>query len=164
MRNLIDLMEKLRQVSPRAANLAVTATIRTTVPLAATMGIRVDSLTDTRSQLSMPRRRRVKNHLGDIYFGAEMTVMELTMASLLIKRFPLGTYGVLVKGVQADFRGRAKTGIRAVCEPPPELLGGLEAQLREKGSKAEVWMPVQLLIEDDTVISEARYLVSIKKF
>lgn len=164
MRTLIDFTEKLRRVSPGAANLALTALIRQAVPLAGSMGIQVDELTDTRAQLSMRRTRRVRNHLGDIYFGAEMTVMELTMAALLLKRFPLGAYGILVKRVESDFRTRAKGHVRAVCEPSVELLSPLEGELREKGSKAEAWMPVRLLGPDDVVVCEARFLATLKRF
>ena len=164
MRALIDFTEKLRRVSPAAANLALTAAIRQVVPLAGTMNIRVDELTDTRSRMSLPRRWRVKNHMGDIYFGAEMTLMELTMASLLLKRFPLGDYGVLVKRVESDFRARAKGGVRAVCELPPEFFATLEGALRQKGDKTEAWVPARLLAQDDTVICEARFLAALKKF
>lgn len=164
MRTLIDMVEKLRRVSPGAANLTLTAVIRQVVPLAGSMGIKVDELTDTRSQLSMRRKWRVKNHMGDIYFGAEMTIMELTMAALLLKRFPLGTYGILVKRVESDFRARAKGEVRAVCEPPEGLLASLEDELREQGSKTEAWMPVRLLDKDDTLICEARFLATLKKF
>ncbi|XXF78949.1 YiiD C-terminal domain-containing protein [Myxococcaceae bacterium GXIMD 01537] len=163
MRKLIDFTEKLRKHSPGAANLAITAAIRQVVPLAASMAIRVDELTDTRTQLSMPRRWRVKNHLGDIYFGAEMTLMELTMAALLLKRFPLGEFNILVKRVESDFVARAKTRVHAVCEPPADLLTTLEEGLREKGSKAEAWVPVQLLGEDNAVVCSARFLASLKK-
>jgi hypothetical protein len=124
----------------------------------------VDELTDTRSQLSMRRSRRVKNHMGDIYFGAEMTLMELTMAALLLKRFPLGEYGILVKRVESDFRARAKSEVRAVCEPSADLLVSLEGELREKGRKTEAWMPVTLLAQDDVVVCEARFLATLKKF
>lgn len=164
MRTLIDFTEKLRRVSPGAANLSLTTLIRQVVPLAGTMGIKVDELTDTRSQLSMRRTRRVKNHMGDIYFGAEMTLMELTMATVLLKRFPLGEYGILVKRVESDFRARAKGTVRAVCEPPADLLGSLEGELREKGSKTEAWLPVRLLGPEDVIVCEARFLATLKKF
>jgi acyl-coenzyme A thioesterase PaaI-like protein len=164
MRNLIDIVAKLRRVSPGAANLTLTAAIRYTVPLAGSMGIRVDELTNARAQLSLKRRWRVKNHMGDIYFGAEMTLMELTMATLLLQRFPLGEYGILVKRVESDFRARAKGHVRAVCEPSAELLSSLDGELREKGSKTEAWLPVQLLGPDDTVVCEARFLATLKKF
>lgn len=164
MRTLLNVLNNLRRISPGAANVALTAAVRRIIPLAATMGIRVEEVTDARTRMSMPKRRRVKNHMGDIYIGAEMTVMELTMALMLLQRFPLGEYGMLVKRVETDFQARAKGDVRAECEPPPELIATLQRDLQEKGSKAEGWMPVKLLAEDGSVICEARFLAALKKF
>jgi hypothetical protein len=163
MRTLIDFTERLRRFSPWAAKRVLTAAVRQVIPLAGTMGIQVDELTGTRSRLSMARRWRVKNHLGDIYFGAEMTLMELTMGTLLLSRFPPEAYGVLVKRVETDFRARAKGRVHAVCELPAEFFSSLEGALREKGDKAEAWAPVRLLAADDSVICEARFLAAFKK-
>lgn len=138
--------------------------MRQVVPLAGVMGIRVEALSETRSQLSMPHRPRVKNHLGDIYFGAEMTLMELAMGVLLFRRFPMREYGFLVKRVESDFRARAKGHARAVCEPPVELFATLEGALRQKGDKVEEWIAAKLLAEDDSVICEARFLAAIKRY
>ncbi|WP_224363877.1 hypothetical protein [Hyalangium versicolor] len=51
----------------------------------------------------------------------------------------------------------------AVCEPPPEAFASLAEALQQPGDKAEAWVPVKLLAEDGTVVTEVRFLDSVKK-
>ncbi|HYI00732.1 DUF4442 domain-containing protein [Hyalangium sp.] len=159
----MDLIERLRQLSPSAANVLLSAALPQIIPSASGLGIRVEEVTDTRVRLSVPLKRRTRNHVKGLYFGVQMTLAELTGGLLLLRRFPPTEYRSLVKRVEADFRAQGRSTVYAVCEPPPEVFGTLAEALRQKGDKAEAWVPVQLLAEDGTVVTEVRFLDSVKR-
>jgi len=160
----LQLIDQLRTVSAGAANFVLSTALPQVIPFAGGLGIQVRDLNDTRAEASLPLKRRTRNHVGSVYFGAQMTLMELTMGLLLFRLFPPGPYGMLVKRVEGDFHAKAKGAVRAVCEPPAELLQGLRDQLKEKGDKAEAWIPVKLVTKDGTTVTEARFHAALKKF
>lgn len=158
-----DVVDRLRQISPGAANWVLSSALPQIIPLAGGLGIRVEEVTDLRAVASLPLKRRTRNHVGSIYFGAQMTLMELTMGLLLFKRYPPGPYGVLVKRVEADFHAKAKGRVTAVCEPGAEMLSDFTSQLAKSGDKVEDWVSVQLSAGPD-LVTEARFLAAIKRF
>lgn len=160
----LRLIDRLRQVSPGAANFVLSSALPQIIPLAGGLGIRVEEVSDTRAEASLPLKRRTRNHVGSIYFGAQMTLMELTMGLLLFRLYPPGPYGMLVKRVESDFHAKAKSGVRAVCEPSAELLATFAQALGEPGSKVEGWVPVKLVGADGALVSEARFLAALKRF
>jgi acyl-coenzyme A thioesterase PaaI-like protein len=159
----MEVVERLRQVSPGAANLLMSAALPRIIPSASGLGIRVEEVNEVRARLSVPLKRRTRNHVGGLYFGVQMTVAELAAGLLLLRRFPPGEYRSLVKRVEADFRAQGKGTVYAVCEPPEETFATLAQALRQPGDKAEAWLPVTLRSEDGTVITEVRFLDSVKK-
>jgi acyl-coenzyme A thioesterase PaaI-like protein len=159
----MDLVERLRQVSPGAANLLLSATLPRIIPSSGGLGIRVEEVSDARTRMSVPLKRRTRNHVGGLYFGVQMTLAELTGGLWLLRRFPPTEYRSLVKRVEADFRAQGKGMVSAVCEPPAEVFSSLMEALRQKGDKAEAWLPVTLLAEDGSVVTEVRFLDSVKK-
>ncbi len=159
----MDLLERLRHVSPGTANLLLSAAVPRIIPSASGLGLRVEEVTDTRARMSVPLKRRTRNHVGALYFGVQMTLAELTAGVWLLRRFPPARYRSLVKRVEADFRAQGRGTVSAVCEPPPEVLSALEHALRDKGDKAEAWLPVRLLAEDGTLVTEVRFLDAVKR-
>jgi acyl-coenzyme A thioesterase PaaI-like protein len=158
-----ELVEKVRRVSPAAANLMMTVALPSIIPLTSGLGIRVEEISETRSRSRLPLKRRTRNHVGSIYFGAMMTAMELTMGMLVFRHFPMGPYNALVNRVETDFRSKARGPVYAVCEPPPELLASFREALRQPGDKVQGWVPVRLEAEDGTLVAEARFLVALKR-
>ncbi len=159
----MELVERLRQVSPDAANLLLSAAMPQIIPSAGGLGLRVDEVTDTRARLSVPLKRRTRNHVGGLYFGVQMTAAELTAGLWLLRRFPPSEYRSLVKRVEADFHAQGRSAVQAICEPPAETFSALAGSLNQKGDKAEAWLPVKLLAKDGTLVTEVRFLDSVKR-
>jgi len=159
----LDLVDRLRAYSPSAANLVMGQALPLIIPLAGGLGIRVEELSSARAVATLPLKRRTRNHVGSVYFGAQMTLAELTMGLLLFKLYPPGPYGMLVKRVEADFHSKAKGRLTATCEPSAEVLGLLAAVEASSDHKAEAWVPVTLTTSDGTVTT-TRFLAALKKF
>jgi acyl-coenzyme A thioesterase PaaI-like protein len=159
----LELVERLRRVSPAAANLMMTVALPRIIPMASGLGIRVEEVSETRSRSRLPLTRRTRNHVGSIYFGALMTVMEVTMGMFIFRHFPMGPYKALVNRVETDFRAKAKGTVFAVCEPPADVLAAFRDALRQSGDKVEGWVPVRLESEDGALVAEARFLVALKR-
>ncbi|WP_373047337.1 PaaI family thioesterase [Vulgatibacter sp.] len=134
------------------------------IPLTSGMGMKVLELSDRRAVSSLPLKRRTRNHVGSIYFGAQMTQAEITMGLLLFRHFPPGPWGMLVKRVEADFHAKAKGTLRAVCEPPAEVLAALDEARTNESGKAEGWVPVELTNESGELVAAARFLAAVKRF
>ncbi|HYO51931.1 DUF4442 domain-containing protein [Archangium sp.] len=159
----LELVDRLRGVSPAAANLVMTMALPRIIPMTSGLGIRVEEVSETRSRSRLPLKRRTRNHVGSIYFGAMMTAMEVTMGMLVFRHFPMGPYKALVNRVETDFRAKAKGTVYAVCEPPAEVLASFRESLRQPGDKAQGWVPVRLEAEDGTLVAEARFLVALHR-
>jgi uncharacterized protein (TIGR00369 family) len=163
MLSALAALDKLRALSPRAANFVLSQAVPQIIPSASGLGLRVEELSDARARASLPLKRRTKNHVGSVYFGAQMTLMEITMGLVLFRHFPPGPYGMLVNRVEADFHAKAKASVRAVCEPA-DAVAELQTQLA--GSpKAEAWVTVRLVdAADEKPITTARFLAAVRKF
>ena len=164
MLSALSVIERLQTLSPRAANFVLSQAVPLIIPSATGLGLKVETLTDARSQASLPLKRRTKNHVGSVYFGAQMTLMEITMGLVLFRHFPPGPYGMLVNRVEADFHAKAKGSVRAVCEPGSvveELRRALDASAERK---AEAWVTVRLVDLQDKPITTARFLAAVKRF
>jgi acyl-coenzyme A thioesterase PaaI-like protein len=92
----LEIVERLRHVAPGAANLLLGAVLPRIIPSASGLGLRVEEVTDTRTRMSVPLKRRTRNHVGGLYFGVQMTLAEMTAGLLLLRRFPPTEYRSLV--------------------------------------------------------------------
>ena len=159
-----DLVERVREYSPAAANALLGRFIPVLIPLAGGLRTRVVEVSDTRAELFMPLRRRARNHVGSMYFGAQMTLADLTVGVLIFRRFPPGPYGALIRRVEADFLAKAKSGLRCVCTLDAETSAALEAVRTNESGKAEAWIPVELRDDEDTLVTRVRVLGALKRF
>ena len=160
----LDLIDKLRAVSPAAANAVLKFGIPQIIPLTAGLGMTVEEVTATRASTMLPLKKRTRNHVGSVYFGAQMTQAEITMGLLLFHLYPPGPWGMLVKRVEADFHAKGKGTLRAVCEPPREALDALAQARSNEDGKAEAWIPVRVTTLDGEPVTDARFLASLKRF
>lgn len=161
----IDLVQRIRTVSPAAANAVMTRALPTIIPMCAGLGITVEEVTAGRAVASLPLKRRTRNHVGSVYFGAQMTLAELTLGLLLFTLYPPGPYGMLVKRVESDFLTKAKGRLRATCAPPADVLAALAEVNSSTAGKSEAWVPVALTdVATGQEVSRARFLASLKRF
>lgn len=148
---------------PAAGHQIIQRAVPLIIPFTAPLGMRVEHNTPRRAEMSLRLRRSTRNHVGSVYFGAQATLAEITMGMWAFTRFPPGPYGMLVRRVEIDFFAKAKTGLRAVCEPEPELEQRLQQELSERG-KAEAWLEVSLRDTAGAEVTRARFLAAFKDF
>lgn len=162
--NAFALIDRVREHSPRLANLLMGQLVPILIPLAGGLTVRVRELTRTRIEMTMPLKRRTKNHLGSMYFGAQMTLADLAVGVLLFQRFPPGPYGGVIKRVEADFVAKAKTSLTCIGELTAENIGTFEAVDSNADGKAEAWVPLDLIDKGGQVVTRVRFLVAVKRF
>ena len=163
MPNLFSITSGLGRYWPAGANLLLEKLVPLLIPLTSGLGLRVEHNGPDRTVLRLPLKRRTRNHVGSMYFGAQVTLAEITMGLHVFNRYPPGPYGLLVKRVEVDFAAKAKSGLRAVCEPDAALLEDLARQLEQDG-KADVWFEVSLLDDAQKEVTRARFLAAVKDF
>jgi acyl-coenzyme A thioesterase PaaI-like protein len=164
MINAFDLVERVRVYSPQVANILLSRAIPLMIPLAHGLRVSVVEVTDTRAELFMPLRRRARNHVGSMYFGAQMTLADLAAGVLIFRRFPPGPYGALIKRVEADFLAKAKTGLRCICSVDEEASAAFEQVRTSAEGKAEAWLPLELRDTDGKLVTRVRFLGALRRF
>ncbi len=161
---IFDLLTRVREVSPAAARLMLARLLPRIIPLSDGMRIRVDEWTSTRTVLSMPLIRKNRNHLGSVYFGAQMSLADLTVGALLFQRYPMGSYGGVIKRFEASFQAKAKGRLTCVAELTDETAAALDAARTNDSGKSEAWIPMVLRHPDGTIVTETRALVAVKRY
>ncbi len=148
---------------PAAGHLFLERVIPLLIPSTAGLGLKIVEHSAARTVLSLPLRRRTRNHVGSMYFGAQLTLAEITMGLLVFALYPPGPYGMLVKRSEADFLAKAKTDLHAVCAPEPQLLAALADGMAREG-KAEGWLDVSVLDREEQEVTRVRFLAALKDF
>ncbi len=162
--NAFELIERVRDHSPHAADALIGQLIPWMIPLSGGLGVRVREVTDSRCELSMPLKRKTRNHVGSMYFGAQMTLADLTVGVLLFRRFPPGPFGGLIKRIEADFLAKAKGNIRCVATLPEDVDRTFEQVRTSPEGKAEGWIPIELIDPEGTVVTRVKVLGALKRF
>ena len=161
---MFDLLERVREVSPAASNALFNRVIPRLIPLAGGLGVKVRECAPTRAVLTMPLSRKTKNHLGGMYFGAQMTLADLTVGVLLFSRFPPHVFGGVIRRVEADFVAKGKGDLRCVAELPGDVEQEMEQARSNESGKAEGWVPMELFDPGGKVVTRVRTLVAIKRY
>ncbi|MFH1807376.1 MAG: DUF4442 domain-containing protein [Pseudomonadota bacterium] len=159
------VVNHIRRHSPLVANrLLDRLIVPRIIPLARGLKLKVEESTDLRCVLSMPVSKRSRNHLGTMYFGAQMTLIDLTVGVLLFQRFPMGPFGGVIKRVETNFLIKAKGTIHCTCELDVATIDHLEAVRTSESGKVEGWVPFKLVDEKQQVVTDGRVQVAIKRF
>lgn len=159
-----SLADRVRRVSPGAANRLLDGVVRALIPLSRGTGVRVRELDPRRAVLSMPVNRRTRNHLRTLYFGAQMTLVDLTAGVLLFPRFPPGPYGGVIRRVEAEFVRKARGRLQCICELDPSLEEAFEAVRRSEEGKVQQYVPFVIEDEKGETVTHGRVLVAVKRF
>lgn len=93
------------------------------IPIIAFMKPKVLELSDKRSVVQIRLKRRTKNHLGAMYFGALTVGAELTCALkavelVFLKKKPIN---FVFKDFKADFLKRADGDVHFICEQTKDV-------------------------------------------
>jgi acyl-coenzyme A thioesterase PaaI-like protein len=93
------------------------------IPLLFYVGVSVTELTSERMVVRIPLRRRTKNHLGSMYFGALCIGADCApgaFAMYLIRQQP-AQISMVFKDFQADFLKRAEGDVDFICNQGKEI-------------------------------------------
>jgi acyl-coenzyme A thioesterase PaaI-like protein len=136
------------------------------IPLLFYVGITVVELSPERIVVRIPLRRRTKNHLGSMYFGALCIGADCApgaFAMYLIRRQP-ARISMVFKDFQAEFLKRAEGDVDFICDQGKEIaeLVALAAASDERVEKqVEVIATVPSL--SDEPVARFKLTLSLKR-
>lgn len=93
------------------------------IPLLFYVGVSVTEISPERMVVRIPLRRRTKNHLGSMYFGALCIGADCApgaFAMYLIRQQP-ARISMVFKDFQAEFLKRAEGDVAFICEQGKEI-------------------------------------------
>jgi acyl-coenzyme A thioesterase PaaI-like protein len=110
----------------------------TKIPLLFYVGVSVAEISPERMVVRIPLRRRTKNHLGSMYFGALCIGADCApgaFAMYLIRQQPVHI-SMVFKDFQAEFLKRAEGDVYFTCDQGKEI-AELVAQAAASGERVE---------------------------
>lgn len=133
------------------------------IPMIGFIRPRLLHLDENGCRISIRLRRRTKNHLGSMYFGALAVGADL--APGLLTFYIAEQQGLLLnfvfKSMQADFLQRAESNIVFVCEASTELKSAIERAL-ELEERVNIPITVAALNDREEVVAQFVMEVSIR--
>ena len=161
--NLFSLALELQRYAPRVARALTARAVPLMIPFTGGLGIRVDESSTEHAVMTLPLKRRTRNHVHSVYFGAQATLAEICMGLCLFNRYPPGPFGMLVKRAEFDFLAKAKSDLRATCAPDSEFFAEIQRAIDAEG-RAEGWVEVLLTDQHGETVTRARFLAAVKAF
>ena len=138
----------------------------TRIPLLFYVGVRVVEVTPERLIARIPLRRRTKNHLGSMYFGALFIGADVApgaYAMYLIRqqRVPIS---MVFKDFQAEFLKRAEGDVHFICNHGKEI-AELVAQAAASDQRVERQVEVIATVPtlSDEPVARFKLTLSLKK-
>jgi acyl-coenzyme A thioesterase PaaI-like protein len=104
----------------------------TTIPAAHNMGIKAVDARRGHAAATVPLEGN-GNHFGVVYAGVEFTVAEILGGIIAIASFDAAKYYPLVKKVDIEFTGMARSDLRAEASLDEDELQRIETEAAEKG-------------------------------
>ena len=106
--------------------------MESTIPPVHKMGVRVVEARRGHAVASVPLEGN-GNHFGVIYAGVQFTVAEMLGGVIALATFDAGKYYPLVKNVDINFTGVARTDLLAQANLDDDEIARVEAEVAEKG-------------------------------
>ncbi|OIR08588.1 hypothetical protein GALL_93820 [mine drainage metagenome] len=138
----------------------------TRIPLLFYVGVSVAQITPERMVVRIPLRRRTKNHLGSMYFGALCAGADCAagaFAMYLIRRKP-EKIALIFKDFEAQFLKRAEGDVHFCCDQGKEI-AELVAQAAATGERVERQFEVVATVPSlsDEPVARFKLTLSLKK-
>lgn len=112
------------------------------VKLAGTAGIRIESLSHTQSQIYLPNKKSIQNHIGGLH-ACSMALAAESATGILIGMNVPDTHVPLIKQMKVDYLRRCEGSIRVRASLSEEDY----IRIHEE-DKGEVWVPCK--VEDES--------------
>jgi acyl-coenzyme A thioesterase PaaI-like protein len=138
----------------------------TKIPLLFYVGVSVVEISPERMVVRIPLRRRTKNHLGSMYFGALCIGADVApgaYAMYLIRRQPT-PISMVFKDFQAEFLKRAEGDVHFTCDQGKEI-AELVAQAAASEERVERQLDVIATVPSlsEEPVARFRLTLSLKK-
>ena len=138
----------------------------TRIPLLFYVGVSVAEISPERMVVRIPLRRRTKNHLGSMYFGALCAGADCAagaFAMYLIRRQP-EKIALIFKDFEAQFLKRAEGDVHFCCTQGKEI-AELVAQAAASGERVERQFEVVATVPSlsDEPVARFKLTLSLKK-
>lgn len=134
----------------------------TKIPLLFYVGVSIVELTPERMVVRIPLRRRTRNHLGSMYFGALCIGADVAPGAYAIylirkQRVPIA---MVFKDFQAEFLKRAEGDVHFTCEQGKEI-AELVAQAAASNERVERQLDVIATVPSSSDEPVARFKLTI---
>lgn len=86
------------------------------VPFNAPHGFSVSHLDEYSLHVSLPQRRKNRNHLGSLHACALATAAEMSTGLLLLRHFPFDTYRLIMRSMHMEYYYQGRTSAQAQAE------------------------------------------------
>ncbi|MDH2916037.1 MAG: DUF4442 domain-containing protein [Gallionella sp.] len=138
----------------------------TKIPLLFYVGVSLIELSPQRMVVKIPLKRRTKNHLGSMYFGALCIGADVApgaYAIYLIRQQPV-RISMVFKDFQAEFLKRAEGDVHFTCEQGKEI-AALVAQAAASDERAERQLDVIATVPSlsDEPVAKFKLTISLKR-
>lgn len=136
------------------------------IPLLFYVGVSIVELSPERMVIKIPLRRRNKNHLGSMYFGALCIGADVAPGAYtmyLIRKQP-ARIAMVFKDFQAEFLKRAEGDVHFTCEQG-QAISELVAQAAASGERVERQLDVIATVPSlsNEPVAKFKLTISLKK-
>ena len=133
------------------------------IPLIHWLRPRVIEINNERSMLLIPLKRRSKNHLGSMYFGALCVGADLApgLIAMHLQRHFKEKFSFVFKDIQADFLKRAEGDVLFTCEEGAAIAQTIRTAL-QTGERQHVLVNIVATVPDqDRFAPVAKFKLSL---
>ncbi|BCO38293.1 DUF4442 domain-containing protein [Mycobacterium heckeshornense] len=132
----------------------------TTIPTAHQMGVRVVEARRGHAAATVPAEGN-GNHFGVVYAGVQFTVAEILGGVIALSTFDSAKYFPLVKSVDIEFVGMARSRLRAEASLSEDTIAHVEAEAAERG-KADFTLQAVVTDVDGKTVAATRGLYQLR--